>query len=266
MCGIAGIFDVKRKANFERVGLARELLLAIERRGRHATGYAFIKTGDDSTEIVKADIPASEFVQVAPMFTDGLDGAPRAILLHTRYATQGKPSNNWNNHPIYSKHSGMTLIHNGWLTNEEEILEKYGLHKDGEVDSETILRLIEHFMFNERKRIITAIRLAMRELKGVFACALISEKYPDTMWLWRSGNPLNVYRDKKTEAFIFASTRELLSEAVEAAGLRDGKLSEFPEFKVACFKAIKGRLHASFGALRKRPRPVRPGAKKQSPI
>jgi glucosamine 6-phosphate synthetase-like amidotransferase/phosphosugar isomerase protein len=259
MCGIAGIFDVQKSKKLERVKLAKHLMLAIEQRGRHASGYAY--HGKDSIMVEKADMTASDFVQAAPLFTEPFKLKPRSILLHTRYATQGSPRNNYNNHPIYSKISGLTLIHNGWLTNEREVIAKFNLDKDGEVDSETVLRLIEHFVLNERKRITTAIKLAMRELEGRFACALISEKYPDTLWLWRNGNPLYCYRDERTGALIFASTAELLEEALRASGFTGGKIAGFEDRRVSCMKAIKGKIHASFAKLGKRA-----AAKRQKPI
>ncbi len=202
---------------------------------------------------------------------DGLDCDPRAIILHTRYATEGTPNNNENNHPIYSKQTGLTLIHNGWLTNEREVLAKFKLRKDGEVDSETVLRLIEHFLLNGSRTINRAIKLAMRELKGVFACALISERYPNTLWLWRDNNPLHVVRDPFSGAFIFASTEELLRGALDRAGVYGGKISEFPNAVVARLMVVKGEIKTSFEKLKIRKRPERPAkekskAKKQTPI
>lgn len=275
MCGIAGILDVTR-SDLDRVTLARELLLQIERRGRHATGYAFIDETTRTTVIEKADLCASEFVQLAPMFVDGLEIDPRAIILHTRYATQGSPSENMNNHPLYSKRTGMTLIHNGWLTNEREILAKYKLQKDADVDSETILRLIEHFLLKGNRSINRAIKLAMRELKGVFACALISERYPNTLWLWRDNNPLHIVFDRKSGALIFASTAELLRDALTNAGIDDaGAIKEFPNAIIGRLMVVKGEIRESFERLAIRKRPTQPGkekskktkrAKKQKPI
>lgn len=254
MCGIAGIFDINKSKHFDRVDLSRELLISISKRGRHATGYAYVEDGE--TVVEKADIPARDFVELAPMFVDAFEATPRTILLHARYATQGSPAVNMNNHPIYSKVSGMTLIHNGWLTNEKHILSKYRLKKDAEVDSETVLRLIEYFVLKKKKRIVTAIRLAMRELKGRFACALISEKYPDTMWLWRSDYPIAAF--KAPGALIFASTEELLIAALRNADmLADGSVVNIPDFKVGVYTAKDGKLYHEFTDLKIRKTPVR---------
>jgi glucosamine 6-phosphate synthetase-like amidotransferase/phosphosugar isomerase protein len=258
MCGIAGIFDVEKSRDLDRAAIAANLLKQIESRGRHATGYAY---HDDGTTVVcKADLRALDFIATAPLFTEPFDATPRSVLLHTRYATQGSPSDNENNHPIYSKVSGLTLIHNGWLTNEKHLLRKYGLKKDGAVDSETVLRLIEHFILSEGKKITTAIRLAMAELEGKFACALISEKYPDTMWLWRRGNPLAGIRDEKTGAFYFASTPEMLTRALRESGITVKKIGELADGKILCLQAKKGKLHGTFGKLAIR------RSKKQKPI
>ena len=249
MCGIAGIFDVKQSKEFDRVTLASNLLRAIEVRGRHATGYAY-HDDEGSTIIVKADITASDFVEAAPLFAEPFAVTPRTVLLHTRHATQGKASDNENNHPIYSKVTGLTLIHNGWLTNEKQILRKYRLKKDGEVDSETILRLIEHFLLTEKKRISTAIKLAMNELEGRFACALISEKYPDALWLWTRGNPLAGYRDDTTGAFIFASTPSLLTLALGQSNITPKKIGALADGRLICLKVKNGKMHGAFGKLK----------------
>jgi predicted glutamine amidotransferase len=248
MCGIAGIFETDRAFDYNRVELARQLLLSIETRGKHATGYAYIQ--DHATVLEKADVKASDFVQAANYFTDQSPYVPRTLLLHARYATQGSPTINENNHPIYSKRSGLTMIHNGWLTNEAQLLKRFRLKKDAEVDSETVLRLIEHFMLNKKKRIITAIKLAMRQLKGVFACALISERHPNTLWLWRSGYPL-VYTQAPNGAFIFASTEALLEDALKKARIKVAKIVNFPSDQAGIISISKGEAYVELVRLNK---------------
>lgn len=263
MCGIAGIFEIDRKANYDRTGLARQLLLAIEARGKHATGCAYVQ--GHATIIEKADVPARDFVAGADYFTATPPYVPRALLLHARYATQGSPTNNQNNHPIYSKRTGLTLIHNGWLTNEPELLRRFHLKKDADVDSETVLRLIEHFVLNKNKRILTAIKLAMHELKGVFACALISERYPDTLWLWRSGYPLAYCHLPESDTLVFASTQPLLQAALKASGLDADEVVEFPADHAGVVTVTKGKFNIESTRLRHH-KPAQKRKKKQKPI
>src|SRR5262245_56689657 len=113
MCGIAGIFQFNKTREFDRVKATRELLLSIEAQNKHTTDYAYIDR--EETIIEKADLRTRDFIETADLFTRQRDlpKHSRTILLHTRYATQGTPKNNHNNHPIHNKFSGMTLIHNG---------------------------------------------------------------------------------------------------------------------------------------------------------
>ena len=179
---------------------------------------------------------------------DGLDRDPRAIILHTRYATQGSPEQRQQSSDLQQADRN-DVDYNGWLTNEREVLAKFKLRKDGEVDSETVLRLIEHFLLNGSRSINRAIKLAMRELKGVFACALISETISEHVWLWRDNNPLCVVRDRESGAFIFASTEELLRNAIETTrAIYGGKINEFPN-AVSC--PPDGRQGRDQGVIRK---------------
>ena len=259
MCGIAGYLDIEQRAGLDRPEIIANLLHGIEVRGRHATGYAYHEGG--TTNICKADLAATDFVETAPMFTDGLDSTPRVMLLHTRYATQGSPKNNQNNHPIYSKTTGLTLIHNGWLTNERQIIREFDLRKDAEVDSETVLRLIEYFKVVENKRIGTAIKLAMRKLEGKFACALMSEKYPDRLWLWTSGHPLAGYRDDSTGMFYFASTVSILENALIESGITPDRIGAMKDGRLLMLRATKGKFKGTFSDLKKTAK-----AKKQKPL
>ena len=152
MCGIAGyIRTTGHLSSPTRLQqLARSLLLGIETRGHDATGYGYVESGSDKAVCVtKAPIKASEFLAI-----DGhllakrkLKKMPTNLLLHTRSATQGKPENNSNNHPVYSKASGLCLIHNGWAINDEEVKKNFKLDTDAQVDTEVYLKLIEHFYF-----------------------------------------------------------------------------------------------------------------------
>ena len=215
MCGIAGYINYGKRSDLDLRAASRSMLLSIETRGYDATGYAYIKNG--STYLYKRAVEAGRFVKSEKnlLLKYGAKAAmPDTLLLHTRHATQGSPKKSQNNHPIFSKKSGMTLIHNGWLLNEREVLTAHKIVKDGDVDSETVLRMIEKY---ERNGITRGVGKAMRKLRGAFACGLISEKFPNTLWLWRRGNPL--WLAISGGVVLFASTVEAVSRGVLNAGL-----------------------------------------------
>jgi predicted glutamine amidotransferase len=216
VCGIAGFFV----SNPERIRatslqvLAQSLLLGIETRGRDAAGYAYVSVKDKFAHIAKAPVTASDFLELPGhlLSKDNIKRMPRSLLLHTRAATQGLPSDNRNNHPVYSKLTGLTITHNGWLLNDDDIITHFDLKKDAEVDSETYLRLIDKFYTQGEVRTVeSAIKQATQHVYGSIACAMFQGGRPSTLWLWRDLGDL--FLIKTDWGYIYASTDDILLEA-----------------------------------------------------
>lgn len=223
MCGIAGYFVTKpgriRPAALQ--SLAKGLLLGIEERGRDATGYAYVSRRDKFVRLAKAPVPATEFVGIEGhlLSQEKIHAMPRSMLLHTRYATQGVPSDNRNNHPVYSKQTGLCLIHNGWLVNEDALLDTFKLKKDAEVDTETYLRTIEKFYLEaDPKTVEAGIQYATKVSWGSFACAMVQGGRQGVMWLWRETGP--VVLGQVDWGWIFASTPRAIMNAVYGSDVK----------------------------------------------
>ena len=107
MCGLAGFIG-----NFsynEKVRMSESLLMAIQERGRDATGYFTVLHG--KSKVVKLHLPAEEFI---PQMDEDFG---RFAMLHVRAATHGEPEDNRNNHPIIGRK--YILTHNGIVYNRE---------------------------------------------------------------------------------------------------------------------------------------------------
>jgi len=215
MCGIAGYFitDPTLVSAQGLWSLSRCLLVGIQSRGRDAAGYAYI-TPEGRTNFAKSPIDAKNFIKVpGHLLYEPPKEMPTNLLLHARYATQGSPTNNQNNHPLYSKISGLCMIHNGWLVNDSEVKEQFSLKPDAEVDTEIYLRLIEKFYFEgDIKTIETAIKEATKCIFGAVACAMIQGGKPNIMWLWRDSGDLYVVHTEW--GYVFASTSSILFNAL----------------------------------------------------
>jgi glucosamine 6-phosphate synthetase-like amidotransferase/phosphosugar isomerase protein len=220
MCGIAGfnIADGDMESLNSRT-LARELLLQIQSRGRDATGASWCQRDKDTG---KMEVWYSKRKGPATQFVPTLRNIPvksRNVILHTRYATQGDPENNDNNHPIVVP--GITGVHNGHISNDDEIIRDFGGERTGQVDSEAAFRLIA-----ESPNFLTDLP----RLKGRAALAWIGTGSPRTLHLARlTGSPLFIGQTHAGST-IFASTRELLATACFRAGTKLEMMEEVDEW------------------------------------
>jgi hypothetical protein len=118
-----------------------------------------------------------------------------------------------NNHPIYSKASGLCLIHNGWISNDDQLAREHALTQDAEVDSEIYLRLIEkYYLEHPNEPVESGIKEATEQVFGSVAAAMIQAGRTDTMWLWRDAGQLAFARTDW--GFVFASTKDALVKAI----------------------------------------------------
>lgn len=219
MCGIAGFNiadDDARQIDSRR--LAKMLLLEIQARGRHATGAAWSQRDPDTGKMnvwyAKQPGPATEFMATANSIPRGC----RNAVLHTRYATQGSPRNNMNNHPIAVP--GVVGVHNGHISNDDEIIDAYGGERDGEVDSEAAFRLIAG---------ADDVTAELPRLQGRVALGWINVTAPRTLHLARlTGSPLAIGQTPGGST-VFASTEQLLSTACRLARVTLDLVTEVDE-------------------------------------
>lgn len=197
MCGIAGIY-LKDPAQGTKDGMenfANSLLLEIEDRGRQATG--FVSVGwDGSVKLDKADKPASAFVKEREEFQDDV----QCVLLHTRWATQGPADIMGNNHPV--SYGSCFAVHNGHISNDDDLFEEEKLSRKFQVDSEIIPAVIDKYGFDTPEN----IKKALEKLSGGMAIAVIDPvKHPKRLLLARGkSNPLYIFENKNV--IVWAST------------------------------------------------------------
>lgn len=195
MCGIATIAIGHRARGRVKYPLLRELskalLVELQSRGMDASGIAVINApGRGPSIIFKKPLRASRLV-VRPKFQEALDRVnenTNFILLHTRATTVGKTEENVNNHPILTEH--VVGIHNGTLLNEEELFTKFSLERKGEVDSEVIFRLYEHFV-QEGANPQEAMKKTSNLLDGSYTGSIVDLRHPHRMLVFKNQRPLH---------------------------------------------------------------------------
>ena len=112
---------------------------------------------------------------------------------HTRWATHGVP-NDVNAHPHTSQDKRIALIHNGIIENFDSIKEtliKRGHTFESDTDTEVLTHLIEEVQKVEKTSLFEAVRLALYEVIGAYAIAVIEEGNEDEI-IVAKGSPLVV--------------------------------------------------------------------------
>ena len=182
MCGIVGAVARRPVVEILLEGLQR-----LEYRGYDSAGLAVLAEGDG---LVRHRVQGKvrglrDHLRAHPV--PGTTG-----IAHTRWATHGPPSER-NAHPHVSG-DRLAVVHNGIIENHESLrdrLEREGYAFTSETDSETVAHLID-LHFRTARSLADAVRLAVRELEGAFAVAVVHRDAPDRLVAARRGSPLVV--------------------------------------------------------------------------
>src|SRR4029079_14785635 len=111
---------------------------------------------------------------------------------HTRWATHGRPTEE-NAHPHRDQSGKVVVVHNGIIENYLSLKERLagnGSTFKTETDTEVIAHLIGHYKDKENLSLEHAVEKAVKELRGIFALAVISVDEPDTIVAVREGPPV----------------------------------------------------------------------------
>jgi len=201
MCGIAGVYLRDPEAKADLNGILDTMLDEIEHRGGDATG--FVAIGENGVlEWQKAAVDATDFRVYRRPVPEGT----RTVMGHTRWATQGLPGFQENNHPL--KRGSFFVIHNGHISNDNQLFELAGRERYGQVDSEAIPARFASFGK------LGAAPKVMSELDGAAAIAAVSSDEPTDLVLARGySSPLFVLTTKRY--VLWGSTLGTVKQAYE---------------------------------------------------
>ena len=184
MCGIVGYIGTKQAYPILVNGLKR-----LEYRGYDSAGVAMINDKGDlnvyKTKGKVADLEA---------FCADKDITGMVGIAHTRWATHGEPSS-VNAHPHYSESKNLAIIHNGIIENYAEIkkrLEEKGMHFRSQTDTEVLVQLIEYIQTTRNVDLLTAVQVALHQVIGAYAVAVLDRNNPRQIIAARKQSPLVV--------------------------------------------------------------------------
>ncbi len=214
MCGIVGYIGKQEASPIIIDGLRR-----LEYRGYDSAGICTLNGGE--AQIRRAEgklINLENILQQQP--AQGSCG-----IGHTRWATHGRPSE-INAHP--HKSSGVVVVHNGIIENYlklKERLEAQGHNFSSETDTEIIAHLVDHHL-RQCGDFEKAVRLALAEVEGAYAVAILCQDEPNKLIAAKLGSPL-VIGQGVGEYFVASDIPAMLSHTREMIFLEDGEMVIF---------------------------------------
>ena len=215
MCGIVGYVG-----NKQVVPLIIEGLRKLEYRGYDSAGIAVVD-GNNHLEIRRAEGKLRNLEEVIRQ--DPIDGTYG--MGHTRWATHGRPTEE-NANPHRDCTGRIVVVHNGIIENYLQLKERLR-QKDHqfvtETDTEIIAHLIEEYQKNG-EGFEAAVRLAVKELRGIFAMSIISADEPDTIISAREGPPV-VIGLGDGEYFVASDIPAILQHTRDVFFLGDGEIA-----------------------------------------
>jgi glucosamine--fructose-6-phosphate aminotransferase (isomerizing) len=223
MSGIIGYIGNKRVVPVLLEGLQR-----LQYRGYDSAGIAVIQGHNLQVRRATGKLHnLEEVVRLNPV--DGTYGVG-----HTRWATHGAPTEE-NAHPHRDCNGTVVVVHNGIIENYLEL--KKGLVAEGhkfatEVDTEIIAHLVEKYLqgnggaagASNSNNLEEAVRAAVRQLRGVFALAIISTRDPNKIIAARQGPPV-VIGLGKDEYFVASDVPAILYHTRDLFFLADHDLA-----------------------------------------
>ena len=230
MCGIVGVFAFKNenvdkkqvKKREAMTYLFTELLQATQIRGKDATGVTAL-FDDGNFFIQKGGVPAEEFIgnygEEKSNYNTFISSCkeykePLKLLVgHCRKSSVGNSVDNVNNHPIRA--GEIVGVHNGTLSNHEIIFKKLDCERDGKVDSEAIMRLLQFYTKDcEEPFTLDMLTEVACRLDGAFSVIAYNANNPYQVALMRKARPMEITLIRSLQIMLVASEKIFVDHAI----------------------------------------------------
>ena len=237
MCGIVGVIGKKNATQILLKGLEK-----LEYRGYDSAGiYVNDQAGHD--HLIKRVGHISNLEEAVTPDVQGVMG-----IGHTRWATNGGPTEA-NAHPQVSNDERFYLVHNGVVTNANDLKQQYlqdiELHSD--TDTEVVVQLIALFA-REGLSAKEAFRKTLKMIQGSYAFSMVDRLDPTVLYIAKNKSPLLIGRGEgfnvvasdalamlsETDQFVELKDQEIVTLTADAVHIEtlDGKVEDRKPFTV----------------------------------
>jgi glucosamine--fructose-6-phosphate aminotransferase (isomerizing) len=147
-------------------------------------------------------------------------------IAHTRWATHGEPSAR-NAHPHYSQSHNLAIIHNGIIENYADIKAKLidkGVEFKSDTDTEVLVQLVEYIMQKKGITLLEAVQVALYQVIGAYAIAIVDKRDPSQIIAARKQSPL-VVGIGQDEFFLGSDASPIIEYTDKVVYLEDGMIA-----------------------------------------
>lgn len=216
MCGIVGYIGNKEAFPILIKGLRR-----LEYRGYDSAGVALLN-GEGELNVYKTKGKVDNLTE----YCADKDISGSVGIAHTRWATHGEPSS-VNAHPHYSESKDLAIIHNGIIENYADIKAKLiekGITFRSDTDTEVLVQLVEYVKNKKNLDLLTAVRVALFQVIGAYAIAIIDKNDPNQIIAARKQSPL-VVGIGNDEFFLGSDASPIIEYTDKVVYLEDGNIA-----------------------------------------
>ena len=216
MCGIVGYIGNKEAFPILIKGLRR-----LEYRGYDSAGVALIND-DGKLNVCKTKGKVDNLVD----FCGDKNISGTVGIAHTRWATHGEPSSR-NAHPHFSSSKNVAIIHNGIIENYADLkmkLQAKGVQFVSDTDTEVLVQLIEYIKEHKHLDLLTAVQVALYQVIGAYAIAVLDKRDPDQIIAARKQSPL-VVGIGDDEFFLGSDASPIVEYTDKVVYLEDGNIA-----------------------------------------
>ena len=216
MCGIVGYIGTKEVFPILIKGLRR-----LEYRGYDSAGVALVND-DGALNVYKTKGKVDNLVE----YCGDKNISGTVGIAHTRWATHGEPSSR-NAHPHYSSSKNLAIIHNGIIENYADLkakLQAKGVKFESDTDTEVLVQLIEYIQQQKQLDLLTAVQVALYQVIGAYAIAVVDKRDPDQIIAARKQSPL-VVGIGENEFFLGSDASPIVEYTDKVVYLEDGNIA-----------------------------------------
>lgn len=216
MCGIVGYIGKREAYPILIKGLSR-----LEYRGYDSAGIALLNS-DKSLSVYKTKGKVAGLDE----FCKDKNISGSVGIAHTRWATHGEPSS-VNAHPHYSESKSLAIIHNGIIENYADLkkkLQSKGFNFRSDTDTEVLVQLVEYIRNKKNLDLLTSVQLALHEVIGAYAIALLDKSEPNQIIVACRQSPL-VIGVGDDEFFLASDASPIVEYTDKVVYLEDGSIA-----------------------------------------